>query len=134
MVRALFPSLLIALATTACFKGAEREKKPPPGVPGGLCLAPDGRCDEGLCNRDRNYCYDPTDPCMGFFCAGSDRGTCIVTTEGLPSCQCAPGFQNETFELYCCPMGNVGDPYCEMAGLTREQEQDETEDGSDSDV
>lgn len=115
MFRVVFLSLSLAAMMTACFKGAEREKKPPPGIPGGQCEAPDGQCDEGVCNRDRNYCYQPADPCLGFFCGGSERGICLVTQEGLPSCMCGPGFQNETFELYCCPEGNIGDVDCEQA-------------------
>jgi hypothetical protein len=105
----------LVLVATACFTGAEREKRAPPGHPGGLCLAPDGQCTVGSCNRDANYCYDPADPCFGFFCGGSDRGTCLVDSEGLPSCQCNVGFENETFELYCCPIGTMVDVDCENA-------------------
>lgn len=104
----------VLVCATACFTGAEREKKPPPGIPGGLCLAPDGQCAEGGCNREKNYCYDAADPCFGFFCGGSERGTCFVE-DGLPTCQCNAGFQNETFTHYCCPVGNIGDADCEAA-------------------
>lgn len=97
-------TLLLALGLSqACYQGGERDKDPPPGLPGGLCLAPDGHCQEGMCNRERNFCYDLADPCDGFFCGGEDRGVCMPTTEGLPSCQCLPGFNNEQFDLYCCP-------------------------------
>ena len=104
----------VAFAMTGCFRGAEREKKAPPGVPGGLCLAPDGVCQDGMCNRDRNFCYDPQDPCKGFFCGGSDRGIC-QPEDGEPSCACAPGYENETFELYCCPEDALADPECAQA-------------------
>jgi hypothetical protein len=110
----------LLVSTTACFTGAEREKKPPPGIPGGLCLAPDGQCAEGTCNRDKNYCYDAMDPCAGFFCGGSDRGLCYVDGDGQPSCECNAGFQNETFSHYCCPIENVGDADCEAANASQE--------------
>lgn len=64
-----------------------------------------------MCNRERNFCYDPTDPCKGFFCGGSDRGVCGVV-DNEPACTCAPGFENETFDLYCCPMDASLDPIC----------------------
>ena len=83
---------------------------PPPGQPGGLCLAPDGRCDFGSCNRDRNYCFEADDPCLGFRCGGEDRGTCSPDGD-QPSCACNAGFENQTFELYCCPEDG-GDPDC----------------------
>ncbi len=117
-----------ALILPGCFKGAEREKKAPPGVVGGLCLAPDGQCTEGQCNKDRNYCYDPVDPCQGFFCGGSDRGICSPDNDGQPRCTCAPGFQNRTFELYCCPDDLVGDADCVAAGDDEEEEEDPPED------
>ncbi|MCH9684786.1 MAG: hypothetical protein K0V04_25345 [Deltaproteobacteria bacterium] len=98
-----------------CYQGGERDKDPPPGLPGGLCLAPDGHCESGLCNRDRNFCYDPADPCNGFFCGGDDRGRCIPNAQTLePSCECAIGFNNNAFALYCCPDAGLGvvDPNC----------------------
>jgi hypothetical protein len=93
----------------ACYQGGERDKDPPPGLFGGLCLAPDGHCQEGMCNQARNFCYDPFDPCSGFFCGGEDRGLCVPDDEGLPSCQCNVGFNNERYDLYCCP--EPGGPY-----------------------
>jgi hypothetical protein len=113
---------LMSLAVAGCFKGAEREKKAPPGIPGGLCLAPDGHCTEGICNQDRNYCYDGVNPCKGFFCGGSDRGTCIIDTNSQPSCQCGPGFENRTFELYCCPDEGGGDIDCINAQSNEDEE------------
>ena len=65
-----------------------------------------------MCNKDRNYCYDPINPCKGFFCGGSDRGVCIIDTNSQPSCECGPGFENRTFELYCCPENGGGDIDC----------------------
>lgn len=102
----------LSLLGHACFEGDEREKEPRPGLPGGKCLAPDGRCDAGECNRQRNYCYDPTDPCAGFFCGGVERGLCTVTTDLLPQCVCRPGFNNQQWSHYCCPDGASDDPYC----------------------
>ncbi len=113
-------SACVSLSVAGCFRGAEREKRAPPGVPGGLCLAPDGQCTDGTCNRDRNFCFDPVDPCKGFFCGGSDRGICSVDDDDEPSCQCAPGFENETFALYCCPEDALADADCAQA-----QEDDE---------
>ncbi len=104
----------LSLTVSGCFRGAEREKKAPPGVPGGLCLAPDGVCQDGMCNREKNYCYDPQDPCEGFFCGGSDRGICIVNNNE-PSCSCLEGFEAETFELYCCPVDANLDVVCAQA-------------------
>jgi len=75
-----------------------------------LCLGPDGTCDELTCNLEANYCYDPDDPCLGFACGGADRGTCSPV-DGLPSCVCNEGFENETFTLYCCPIDG-GDDRC----------------------
>ncbi|MBV1860166.1 MAG: hypothetical protein KUG77_17265, partial [Nannocystaceae bacterium] len=106
----------LSLGMGGCFTGAEREKKAPPGVPGGLCLAPDGVCQDGMCNRDRNFCYDPQDPCEGFFCGGSDRGICIVDQSiNEPSCSCLDGFETETFDLYCCPDDATQDVVCAQA-------------------
>jgi hypothetical protein len=104
------------LLTAACFRGAEREKEAPPGNPGGKCLAPDGACTEGQCNKPANYCYDPFDPCHGFFCGGSDRGMCQVDNNGLPTCVCAPGFNAQQWTHYCCPDPGFGvDPRCTEA-------------------
>lgn len=95
--------LLVLGLGDACYQGGDRDKDPPPGLPGGLCLAPDGHCELGTCNRERNFCFEPTDPCNGFFCGGEDRGVCFPDDQGQPSCQCAPGFNNERYDLYCCP-------------------------------
>lgn len=108
---ALLSSMGVAVGATGCFTGDEREKDPPPGYPGGLCLAPDGWCEEGVCNRDENYCFDQQDPCRGVFCGGSDRGECMVGTEGMPQCTCFEGFEGETYALYCCPTDG-SDPAC----------------------
>lgn len=106
---------LEAVMVPACFTGGEREKDPPPGRPGGKCLAPDGRCSSGTCNLDDNYCFDPDDPCDGFFCGGGERGLCSVTQEGLPSCSCAPGYNNDKYKLYCCPDQALADPLCAVS-------------------
>ena len=102
-----------------CFRGGEREKEAPAGLLGGKCLAPPTQgaspfCEEGLCNEMRNYCYDPMDPCEGFFCGGSDRGFCQPDAEFLPTCVCDIGFNTETFDLYCCPDAGspIIDPRC----------------------
>ena len=84
--------------------------EPAPGVFGGLCLAPDGTCNFGQCNRAANYCFDPDDPCRGFFCGGEERGSC-EPIGGQPSCTCSAGFESETFALYCCPTDG-SDPAC----------------------
>lgn len=124
---------------SGCYRGGERDKDPPPGLPGGLCLAPDGFCQSGTCNRDQNFCYDPADPCHGFFCGGDDRGVCFPDAMGQPSCQCDVGYSNEQFPLYCCPDPSLGifDEYCGVMGPapdqpfpTGESEGDEDEDGS----
>lgn len=112
--------LLGVVTSVACFRGGEREKEAPPGRPGGLCLAPqppsapDPFCEQGACNMDRNYCYDPMDPCDGFFCGGSERGFCVPDTDLQPKCTCEPGFNNQQYDLYCCPEPSTGilDPRC----------------------
>jgi hypothetical protein len=38
------------------------------------------------------------------------RGTC-TPQGGLPACTCNPGFDNEMFSLYCCPLAGR-DPNC----------------------
>lgn len=105
-------AVFMAGATVACFHGADREKEAPPGDVGGLCLAPDGHCNEGMCNRDKNFCFDVMNPCEGFFCGGSERGTCILDDDLQPSCVCNPGYNNDSFALYCCPDDMVSDPNC----------------------
>lgn len=88
------------------------EVDPAPGAAGGLCLAPEGTCEgDGLqCNSEENYCFDPRAPCLGFHCGGPDAGTC-VPTDGAPRCECAQGYDNESFALYCCPQDG-SDPVC----------------------
>lgn len=115
---ATLPTVVLgAVLVTACFEGAERDKPAPPGNLGGLCLAPDGHCTEGQCNQDKNYCFDAANPCEGFFCGGTERGVCILDEALQPSCVCNPGFNNETFALYCCPdtVGLMPDPNCAPA-------------------
>jgi hypothetical protein len=110
---------LAAVSMFGCYKGDDPEKQPPPGWPGGKCLAPNGTCrGDAICNHDEGtyYCYNPQDPCEGFFCGGSTRGMCVVA-EGLPACQCMQGFSTDLFALYCCPdpnpnPQNVFDPLC----------------------
>ena len=101
---------VLATLPFACFKGADREKEAPPGNVGGLCLAPDGHCNEGECNKSENYCFDRASPCSGFFCGGSERGVCQPTADLEPSCVCMPGFNNDDFSLYCCPDNPLEDP------------------------
>lgn len=86
---------------------------PLPGQAGGLCLAPSGTCGhESLtCNTERNVCLDPAHPCFGITCGGTDRGACTVDAAGQPQCACGPGFESETFDLYCCPVDG-DDPLC----------------------
>lgn len=100
-----------------CYQGGERDKNPPPGLPGGLCLAPNGFCQEGTCNQSENYCYDALDPCYGFFCGGEERGVCTPTAQGQPNCICNVGYSNDDFPLYCCPDPSLGifDSLCDMA-------------------
>jgi hypothetical protein len=117
-----------AAVPLACFKGADREKEAPPGNVGGLCLAPDGRCKEGECNKDENYCFDRASPCRGFFCGGTDRGTCIID-DLQPSCVCAGGYNNDDFALYCCPDDPMLDP--ENCLSPDGGDDDESEDGGD---
>ncbi|RMG98398.1 MAG: hypothetical protein D6705_05985 [Deltaproteobacteria bacterium] len=106
------------LALAGCFRGGEREKEPPPGYAGGLCLAPTAampqpHCVDGsVCNAERGFCYDPFDPCRGFFCGGSDRGACVVDAENLPSCTCFAGYSTEQYELLCCPTTPGVDDVC----------------------
>lgn len=116
--------VLLALVAVGCYRGGEREKDPPPGYAGGFCLAPTAQnpqphCDDGsFCDLDGAYCFNPNDPCDGFFCGGSDRGVCMPDAMGLPACVCAPGYNNTTFALYCCPDGGFGDPLCAGAGMS----------------
>lgn len=128
--------LLLSLGgAVGCYKGGERDKDPPPGLPGGLCLAPDGHCQEGQCNRDRNFCFDPTDPCRGFFCGGEERGLCIPDLVALePTCSCDVGYNNDQFALYCCPDPALGifDPNCTEAPGGNDAQGDESSGGGDA--
>jgi len=87
---------------------------PMPGDPGGLCVlaenGPTCAVEGAVCNEDGNFCYFPDAPCDGFTCGGEERGTCTPEA-GLPSCTCMPGFSNEMYALYCCPLEG-SDPYC----------------------
>jgi hypothetical protein len=112
------PLAFLLVLSSACFTGAERDKDAPPGVPGGKCLAPDPAtggsmptCSAGTCNLMKNYCYDTTDPCRGFFCGGEERGMCVVDTGAQPSCVCNLGYNNEAFSHYCCP-DDGSEPTC----------------------
>ncbi|MEM9453523.1 MAG: hypothetical protein AAGF11_05040 [Myxococcota bacterium] len=108
-------SILGLGSVSGCYRGGERDKNPPPGLPGGLCLAPNGVCQRGICNRSENYCYEAMDPCLGFFCGGEGRGICTPDAQGLPNCLCDPGYSNDLYPLYCCPDPSIGfDPLCEM--------------------
>lgn len=112
--------LILSAVFVACFRGDERDKEAPPGLPGGLCLGPQPHCDEGECNEERNYCFDFADPCRGFFCGGDDRGFCSPDAEGQPTCTCEPPFSNEKFALYCCPPADSGvfDPNCATTDIS----------------
>jgi hypothetical protein len=118
---AVLLAIFLGTGAAACFTGAERDKEAPPGNAGGLCLGPDGHCKSVMCNREANYCYDPADPCEGFFCGGDERGSCTPDGAGQPSCQCTVGYENQTFPLYCCPQDG-SDPEClaEEAGGAQE--------------
>ena len=115
---------LSTLLLANCYRGGEREKEPPPGYAGGLCLAPtqtnpSPHCEDGfVCIPDPGFCYDPFDPCEGVFCGGSDRGMCQVTQDGLPSCACLPGYSTEQFELLCCPTVSGIDSVCGVIETT----------------
>ncbi len=110
--------LVASLALSACFRGGEREKEPPPGYAGGLCLAPTAttpqpHCVDGsVCNADRGFCYDPFDPCRGFFCGGPERGACMVDMDGMPSCICSMEYSTDQYELLCCPTVPGVDDVC----------------------
>jgi hypothetical protein len=115
--------LVLAAGSYGCYKGSAdgRDKEPPPGYKGGFCLAatqtyPEQWCKDGsLCNVGGRYCYDPTDPCEGFFCGGEDIGRCVPDGMGLPACQCTTGYDTSKFPLYCCPMAAGVDARCDAA-------------------
>src|SRR5688572_10505867 len=108
-------TVLDATAADASSGTTGEPGEPAPGEPGGLCVITEAgpACSDpmAICNADENYCYLPDAPCEGFACGGSDRGTC-TPVDGLPACTCMPGFENETFALYCCPVEGGDDPYC----------------------
>jgi hypothetical protein len=127
-----------------CFRGGEREKEAPAGYLGGKCQAPAVMggppvCQEGMCNENRNYCYDPVDPCEGFFCGGSERGFCQPDASNLPSCVCEVGYTTDRYYLYCCPEASLGivDPRCNVPGgddpRATDDGTDESTGGLDSD-
>ncbi|MGB1014707.1 MAG: hypothetical protein ACPG4T_11275 [Nannocystaceae bacterium] len=90
---------LLLGGSVACYTGGDREKQAPKGYAGGLCLA-GGICEdpEATCDAKGNYCYNPLDPCDGFFC--NSNGTC-TPVGAKPSCVCDPGFSNVNYSLYC---------------------------------
>ena len=94
--------LILLSVPGACYRGAElSEKEPPPGYPGGPCLA-GGICEEGVCSGLSTVCFDPLEPCRGFYCGGN--GYCGVDNQsGEPICACDPGFSNVQYSHYCTP-------------------------------
>jgi len=107
--------LLVLLCLPACYRGGEREKEPPPGYPGGFCLAPSGTCYDGACDIPGGaYCYDPADPCRGIFCGGN--GSCLPNAEAKPTCACDPGYSNATYALFCEPAGGSEAPATDGMG------------------
>lgn len=86
--------------------------RPVPGQLGGQCLLFADPCEQGVCSTEPRYCYLPENPCQGFACGGHDRGRC-EPEDMLPSCLCEPGFDNERYPLYCCPIDG-SDPLCEQ--------------------
>ncbi len=90
---------LILGFSLACYGGGEREKQAPRGYAGGLCNEVNDCNDpEATCETKGGYCYNPLDPCEGFFC--NSHGTC-TPVGGKPSCICDPGFTNINYSLYC---------------------------------
>lgn len=94
-------SLAFGLAAIAgCYEGPG-DPEPPPGSPGGLCLA-DNTCELGYpCDAVGDYCYDPAAPCRGVFCG--DAGVC-EPVGGKPNCTCDQGYSNFRYSLYCEPV------------------------------
>jgi hypothetical protein len=96
--------LAVALAGGAlaggCYEGPG-PLEPPPGSPGGLCNEPLGTCDQPnwRCEAEGRYCFDVATPCRGVFCG--EHGTCGVSEEGLPVCECDAGYSNAAYSLYC---------------------------------
>ena len=90
----------------ACFTGGDLEdKEPPRGAIGGVCY-PDDLCDAGVCLWGE-VCYDPNDPCKGFYCGG--HGDCFVDldNDNTPICVCDPGYVNN-YALFCEPVAAGG--------------------------
>jgi hypothetical protein len=95
---------LVLAALAGCFHGFDVEdKEPPPGYPGGSCVAED--CyPPADCITDENVCYDTTDPCKGIYCGG--HGTCGFDMDTqLPFCSCDLNYTNEPYAYYCIPVG-----------------------------
>ena len=91
---------LTVMVAPGCYRGFDVEdKQPPPGHPGGECLA--GECYlPTACIVDEQVCYDPSEPCKGIYCGGN--GTCGIDMEtNLPFCSCDPGFSNEPYAYFC---------------------------------
>lgn len=92
--------LLLALAG-ACYDGPGA-LEPEPGSPGGLCLEPEGVCDEVFwrCDPVARFCYDSATPCRGVLCGG--HGVCSVDAKTqLPECTCDLGYNNFSYSLVC---------------------------------
>ena len=89
----------LGLLGAGCYSGAELEdKEPPPGYPGGRCLDTGG-CLDGIC-LDGEACFDPDDPCKGFYCGGN--GSCMVEVDdGAPMCMCDLGYSNAPYTYFC---------------------------------
>ena len=96
-------ALLSALLGAACYEGPG-PKEPPPGSPGGFCVA--GQCNEptSVCDPEGDYCYDKFNVCRGIFCG--DHGECALV-DAKPSCICDFGYTNEMYALYCEPAAGL---------------------------
>lgn len=105
VARWLRGALVLAWCSLAagCYDGPG-PKEPPPGSPGGFCLA-GNVCNEltSACDPVGDYCYDKANPCRGVFCG--DHGLCILDKNSKPACACEPGYSNEQYTLYCEPYG-----------------------------
>ncbi|NVB37996.1 hypothetical protein G6O69_09145 [Pseudenhygromyxa sp. WMMC2535] len=101
---ALGLALGVLFGLGACFSGADLDdKEPPPGYAGGSCVEGQGCRVPALCYEGPEVCYDPTDPCEGFYCGG--HGTCTIDMDNgnRPLCVCELGYSNETYAFYCTP-------------------------------
>lgn len=95
---------LLLLAAGACYEGPG-PLEPAPGSPGGLCIEPEGACDEVFwpCEPVGRFCYDAASVCRGVLCGG--HGTCSKDkTTKLPVCTCEPGYSNVEYALLCEPL------------------------------